>query len=36
MQCMIPKADKDGEPSFAGILFVGGMSLYALMTLTIK
>ena len=35
-QSMIPEANKEGEPSFAGILFVGGMSLYALMTLTIK
>lgn len=35
-QGMIPEANKDGEPSFAGIFFVGGLSLYGLLTLTVK
>ena len=35
-QSIIPEANREGEPSFAGILFVGGLSLYALMSLTIK
>ncbi len=35
-QSLIPEANKEGEPSFAGILFVGGISLYALMTLSVK
>jgi zinc transporter ZupT len=32
-QSMIPAANKEGEPSLAGVLFVGGLSIYALMTL---
>lgn len=32
-QGMIPEANKEGEPGFAGILFVGGISLYALLAL---
>jgi zinc transporter, ZIP family len=35
-QNMIPEANREGEPSFAGIFFVGGISLYALLTLTLK
>jgi len=35
-QSLIPEANREGEPSFAGIFFVGGLSLYALLTLTIK
>jgi zinc transporter, ZIP family len=35
-QSMIPEANKDGEPSFAGILFLAGLTLYAVLTLTIK
>ncbi len=35
-QSMIPEANRDGEPNFAGILYVGGMSVYALMSLTLK
>ena len=35
-QSLIPEANREGEPGFAGILFVGGMSLYALLTLTVK
>lgn len=32
-QGMIPEANKEGEPGFAGILFVSGLSLYLLMSL---
>jgi ZIP family zinc transporter len=35
-QGMIPEANREGEPSFAGIFFVGGLSLYALLTLSVK
>jgi ZIP family zinc transporter len=35
-QSMIPEANKEGEPAFAGILYMGGLSLYGLMALTIK
>jgi zinc transporter ZupT len=35
-QSMIPEANKEGEPSFAGILFLAGLTLYAVLTLTIK
>lgn len=35
-QSLIPEANREGEPGFAGILFVGGLSLYALFTLTVK
>lgn len=35
-QSMIPEANKDGEPSFAGILYLAGLSLYAVLTITIK
>jgi ZIP family zinc transporter len=34
-QSMIPEANKEGEPSFAGILFVGGLSAYAMLTLAL-
>ena len=34
-QSMIPEANREGEPSFAGILFVGGLSAYALLTLAL-
>ncbi len=34
-QSMIPEANKEGEPSFAGIFFVGGMSIYALLSLAL-
>ena len=33
---MIPEANREGEPGFAGVLFMGGRSLYGLMALTIK
>ena len=32
-QSMIPEANRDGEPSLAGVLYIAGLSLYALMTL---
>ena len=35
-QSMIPEANREGEPGFAGILYIGGLSLYGLMALTIK
>lgn len=35
-QSMIPEANKDGEPSFAGILYLTGLSIYAVLTLAIK
>ena len=35
-QSMIPEANKEGEPSFAGILYLAGLSIYAILTLTIK
>ena len=31
-QSIIPEANRDGEPSLAGILFVAGISLYAVLT----
>lgn len=35
-QSMIPEANKDGEPSFAGILYLAGLTIYAVLTLTVK
>lgn len=35
-QSMIPEANKEGEPSFAGILYLAGLSLYALLSLAVK
>lgn len=32
-QSMIPEANREGEPSYAGIMYVAGLSLYAFMTL---
>jgi ZIP family zinc transporter len=32
-QSIIPEANRDGEPSFAGVLYVGGIALYALFKL---
>ena len=34
-QSMIPEANREGEPSLAGILFVGGMAIYALLLFAI-
>jgi zinc transporter ZupT len=36
VQGLIPEANREGEPGFAGILYVAGLSLYGLMSLTIK
>jgi ZIP family zinc transporter len=36
VQGLIPEANREGEPGFAGILYIAGLSLYALMSLTIK
>ena len=36
VQGVIPEANRDGEPGFAGVLYIGGLSLYALMSLTLK
>lgn len=35
-QSMIPEANKEGEPGFAGLLYMAGLSLYALMSLTVR
>jgi ZIP family zinc transporter len=35
-QSMIPEANREGEPGFAGILYMGGLSLYRLMSLTAR
>ena len=32
-QSIIPEANREGEPSLAGILFTGGIALYALLSL---
>jgi ZIP family zinc transporter len=32
-QSLIPEANREGEPGFAGVLYIGGLSLYALSTL---
>jgi ZIP family zinc transporter len=34
-QSLIPEANREGEPGFAGILFVGGISIYTLLTLAL-
>ena len=34
-QSLIPEANREGEPSLAGILFVGDMAIYALLSFTI-
>lgn len=35
-QSIIPEANREGEPSFAGILFIGGLTLFALLSLAVK
>jgi len=35
-QSMIPEANREGELNFAGILYMGGLSLYGLMSLTAR
>jgi ZIP family zinc transporter len=32
VQGIIPEANREGEPGFAGVLFIAGLSLYALMS----
>jgi len=36
VQGIIPEANREGEPGFAGMLFIGGLSLYALMSLALQ
>ena len=36
IQGIIPEANREGEPGFAGVLYIGGLSLYALMSLALK
>lgn len=36
IQGMIPEANREGEPGFAGVLYIGGLSLYALMSLALQ
>jgi zinc transporter, ZIP family len=36
VQGIIPEANREGEPGFAGVLFIGGLSLYTLMSLALK
>ena len=36
VQGIIPEANREGEPGFAGVLYIGGLSLYALMSLVLK
>jgi ZIP family zinc transporter len=36
VQGVIPEANREGEPGFAGVLYIGGLSLYALMSLALK
>ena len=35
-QSMIPEANEDGEPSFAGILYLAGVLIYALLSIFVK
>ena len=32
----MPEANREGEPAFAAVLHIGGLSLYALMSLALK
>jgi hypothetical protein len=36
VQGIIPEANREGEPGFVGVLYIGGLSLYALMSLALK
>lgn len=36
IQGMIPEANREGEPRLAGVLYMGGLSLYALMSLALR
>ena len=33
---IIPEANREGEPGLAGVLYIAGLSLYALMSLALK
>lgn len=35
-QSMIPEANKEGEPSFAGILYLAGVLIYAILSILVK
>lgn len=35
VQGLIPEANREGEPGFAGILYIGGLSTYALLSLVV-
>ncbi len=35
-QSMIPEANKEGEPSFAGILYLAGVLIYAILSIWVK
>jgi len=36
VQGIIPEANREGEPGFAGVLYIGGLSLYALLSLALQ
>ena len=36
VQGIIPEANREGEPGFPGVLYIGGLSMYALMSLALK
>jgi zinc transporter ZupT len=36
VQGIIPEANREGEPGFAGVLYIGGLSMYTLMSLALK
>jgi zinc transporter, ZIP family len=36
VQGIISEANREGEPGFASVLCIGGLSLYALMSLALK
>lgn len=36
VQGIIPEANREGEPGFAGVLYIGGLSLYAIMSLVLR
>lgn len=36
VQGIIPEANREGEPGFAGVLYIGGLSLYTLMSLVLR
>ena len=36
VQGIIPEANREGEPGFAGVLYIGGLSLYALLSLVLR